>query len=174
MISNNPYAVVLNDHWIPLIIEDHWSSVKIYRSEVWFGILCHRRTQPHNLNPVHILSSAESKNIFWRKFNYVGKGRRNFYFAVTHESLLYRFNFNKKHWIWKMSHESQDLAAPEIEDTHDEVSLKSVLILSSQYLTRLTLPENMKFLSLTVTFSWRPKIFLERLYNICLHVLCFF
>ena len=52
-----------------------------------------------------------------------------------------------------MSHESQDLAAPEIEDTHDEVSLKSVLILSSQYLTRLTLPENMKFLSLTVTFS---------------------
>ena len=25
MISNNPYAVVLNDHWIPLIIEDHWS-----------------------------------------------------------------------------------------------------------------------------------------------------
>ena len=37
MISNNPYAVVLNDHWIPLIIEDHSSFVKICCSEteVW-------------------------------------------------------------------------------------------------------------------------------------------
>ena len=37
MISNNPYAVVLNDHWIPLIIENHWSFVKICCSdtEVW-------------------------------------------------------------------------------------------------------------------------------------------
>ena len=26
MISNNPHAVVLNDHWIPMMIEDHWSS----------------------------------------------------------------------------------------------------------------------------------------------------
>ena len=33
MISNNPHAVVLNDHWIPLIIEYHWSFVKIHRSE---------------------------------------------------------------------------------------------------------------------------------------------
>ena len=38
MISNNPYAVVaLNDDWIPVIIEDHWSFVKICCSEteVW-------------------------------------------------------------------------------------------------------------------------------------------
>ena len=25
LISNNPDAVVLNDHWIPIIIKDHWS-----------------------------------------------------------------------------------------------------------------------------------------------------
>ena len=37
MISNNPYAVALNDHWIPVIIEDQWSFVKISCSEteVW-------------------------------------------------------------------------------------------------------------------------------------------
>ena len=33
LFSNNPFAIVLNDHFIPLIIEDHWilKSKRLYR-----------------------------------------------------------------------------------------------------------------------------------------------